>query len=238
IKIHSLQLVAALENSQQRQVEKAQMQYYLTQTQQLNQEMGDFIATQPTWLAARPSNLKTLLNDYTLSLEIYTQQIESILNNQELESLQPEDIEKLRKELQNIFQSQEVIKQNYFYKRLLYLIEIAQSQELLGGVAMEEAQGLEKLIIVLSTLVSIAIASIIALRATIAIARPIEEITNTAQRVTSESNFDLRVISMSDDEIGVLANSLNQLIEWVGSYVQQLEHSRQTLEQGVKERTT
>lgn len=238
LQIHSLRLVAVLEDSQQLQVEKAQIRLYLTQIQELRLEMGNFIDSQPTWLAAQPSNLKTLLNDYTISLEVYTEQIESNLKFLDPNSLQQEDIERLREQLLNIMQGQEVIKQEQFHRQLLDIINIAQNQERQGGVAMEDAQGLEKLIIVLSALLSIAIAGIIALRTTSAIAHPLEKITHVAQRVTSESNFHLRVFWVSDDEIGILAKSLNQLIQWISSYTQQLEIARQTLEQRVQERTT
>ncbi|MEM9007244.1 MAG: histidine kinase dimerization/phospho-acceptor domain-containing protein, partial [Cyanobacteria bacterium P01_F01_bin.86] len=85
----------------------------------------------------------------------------------------------------------------------------------------------------IAALVIGAITTIIANRAI----RPIQQVTTVAQKVTQDSNFDLRADVKTQDEIGLLASSLNQLISWTGQYTQELEHSRETLEQRVKERT-
>jgi signal transduction histidine kinase len=42
---------------------------------------------------------------------------------------------------------------------------------------------------------------------------------------------------ITEDEVGLLATSLNQLVQWVGEHTQELELARQTLEQRVDERT-
>ncbi len=78
-----------------------------------------------------------------------------------------------------------------------------------------------------------AIATFIANRAI----RPIQHLTRVAQRVTRHSNFTLRAQVKGNDEIGLLANSLNQLIGSVGQYTKDLEQSQETLEQRVQERT-
>ena len=67
--------------------------------------------------------------------------------------------------------------------------------------------------------------------------RPIQQVTKVAQQVTHESNFALRADIKTQDEIGLLASSLNQLIGWAGQYTQDLKQNRETLEQRVQERT-
>ncbi|MEM9482544.1 MAG: ATP-binding protein [Cyanobacteria bacterium P01_F01_bin.116] len=67
--------------------------------------------------------------------------------------------------------------------------------------------------------------------------RPIQHLTRVAQQVTQHSNFSLRARVKSNDEVGLLAASLNQLIYSVERYTQELEESQQTLEQRVQERT-
>ncbi|MEM9484342.1 MAG: ATP-binding protein [Cyanobacteria bacterium P01_F01_bin.116] len=69
------------------------------------------------------------------------------------------------------------------------------------------------------------------------VARPIQDITLIAQQVAGESRFDLRAPANTQDDISILALSLNQLIEWVGEYTNALEVSAQTLESRVDERT-
>ncbi|MDV3347102.1 response regulator [Leptothoe sp. LEGE 181152] len=67
--------------------------------------------------------------------------------------------------------------------------------------------------------------------------RPIQHLTQVAQQVTHGGNFALRAKVNNQDEIGLLANSLNQLITWIGQYTEELERSQEGLEQRVKERT-
>ncbi|MBE9061159.1 HAMP domain-containing protein [cf. Phormidesmis sp. LEGE 11477] len=69
------------------------------------------------------------------------------------------------------------------------------------------------------------------------IASPIQEITEVALNVVKDNNYSLQVPVRGQDEIGMLAVSLNQLIEWVGQYTQELELSAHTLEARVDART-
>jgi signal transduction histidine kinase len=69
------------------------------------------------------------------------------------------------------------------------------------------------------------------------ITRPIRQITKVAQRVTQEQKFDLQASVTTQDEVGTLAISLNQLIRWAGQYTRELEEAGQTLERRVEERT-
>ena len=64
---------------------------------------------------------------------------------------------------------------------------------------------------------------------------PIQKLTETARTIVQEGRFDLRAPVMSEDEIGSLATSLNQLIEWVSSRTQALEISQTDLEQRTQE---
>ncbi|MHC5598513.1 MAG: sensor histidine kinase [Nostoc sp.] len=77
-----------------------------------------------------------------------------------------------------------------------------------------------------------------------AITRPLKAVTQVAQRVTQESNFDLQAPVMTEDEVGILAISFNQLIQQVKRLLaeqneakQRLEFYSQTLEEKIEERT-
>ncbi|MBE9004304.1 HAMP domain-containing protein [Fortiea sp. LEGE XX443] len=76
------------------------------------------------------------------------------------------------------------------------------------------------------------------------ITRPLYAVTNIAKQVTKDSNFDLQAPIITQDEVGILATSLNQLIQQVKQLLLEqyqakvkLEAYSQTLEQKVKERT-
>ncbi|MEO0517437.1 MAG: ATP-binding protein [Cyanobacteria bacterium P01_A01_bin.116] len=68
------------------------------------------------------------------------------------------------------------------------------------------------------------------------IAKPIRVLTNIARQVVSENNFELQMPVQTQDEIGILSTSFNQLIRWVGQYTDELELSAKTLETRVEER--
>ncbi|ABA22081.1 Periplasmic Sensor Signal Transduction Histidine Kinase [Trichormus variabilis ATCC 29413] len=76
------------------------------------------------------------------------------------------------------------------------------------------------------------------------ITRPLQAVTQVAQRVTQDSNFNLQASVNTEDEVGILAISLNQLIKQVKLLLaeqyegqKKLEAYNQTLEQRVEERT-
>jgi two-component system, NtrC family, sensor kinase len=77
-----------------------------------------------------------------------------------------------------------------------------------------------------------------------AITRPLQALTQVAQRVTQNSNFNLQASVTTEDEVGILALSLNQLIQQVKRLLteqyeanKQLEAYSQNLEKKVEERT-
>ena len=55
-----------------------------------------------------------------------------------------------------------------------------------------------------------------------------KSVTELAQAIVQESNFKLQSPISTQDEVGSLATSLNQLIQWVGEHTEALEQSRQT----------
>lgn len=82
-----------------------------------------------------------------------------------------------------------------------------------------------------------AIAAIVGTKIGQAIARPIQTVTKVAQQATRENNFSLQAPIFTNDEVGVLALSLNSLISRVAEYTCELELARETLERRVAERT-
>ncbi len=69
------------------------------------------------------------------------------------------------------------------------------------------------------------------------IAKPVQAITDTAKQVVEQENFSLQASADREDEIGALAEALNQLIAWVRQYTHDLELAGQTLEAKVESRT-
>ncbi len=228
--LHGSHLASVLEDSERLQSEKAEFHASVARAKSLRLGIERFIESDPAWLAADPTTLRALLQAYGTSLESYAQAIESSL--QPLDSLQlpPETVESARKQLLMIVSGEEAMILERLNAKLTNILDIAQKQEQQGGEVMEDAQGIEKLIIILSMLGSVAIAGIVALRTSRAIALPVVTVTQVAQEVARESNFDLRAPITTEDEIGSLATSLNQLIERVAERTQELQQAKEAAE--------
>jgi len=69
------------------------------------------------------------------------------------------------------------------------------------------------------------------------IAKPLQDITDVSLSVVKDKNFDRQVPVEGQDEISLLATSVNQLIAWAKQYTHELERSAAKLETRVEERT-
>jgi signal transduction histidine kinase len=227
--LHGSHLASVLEDSERLQLEKADFHASVARAKSLELQIERFIESDPARLAADVTTLRTLLQAYGTSLESYAQAIESSLRSLDSQ-LPPEKVESARKQLLMIVSGEEAMILERLNAKLTNILDIAQKQEEQGGEVMEDAQGIEKLIIILSMLGSVAIAGIVALRTSRAIALPVVTVTQVAQEVARESNFDLRAPITTEDEIGSLATSLNQLIERVSERTQELQQAKEAAE--------
>ncbi len=229
--LHASRLATAAPDTNALQSEKSRFLASVARSKQLQLEIERFIESAPDWLAAEPATLKALVEAAANSLEAYAQQIvETRYMASLLYPLQspPEEVESRdEREFLRIVRGEEAVKLDRLSDELGKMRSIAQEQERLGEIARSEAQGLEKLIIVVSILLSAAIAGAVALRTTRAIAEPAVTLTEVAERVARESNFELRAAITTQDEIGSLATSLNHLIERVSERTQQLQQAKE-----------
>ncbi len=96
---------------------------------------------------------------------------------------------------------------------------------------LEQVESLQLIIIFSSMAASIALAVVLAFMTSRAIARPIEQLTTVARRVTEDNDFRLQAPIQTRDEVSLLAQAINQLVSWAGQYTRELETAHQTLEQ-------
>ena len=220
------QLDSFVDNSAKLELQEEQLVKSIVQAKNLRLRIEKFADSQPAWLAAKPEVLKSLLQDCTENLESYADNLKPILQQIQQSQLSPREIESARKLLAT--ESGEGVKQlNSSLEELSKILAIAQQQEWQGGVVMEDAQGIEKAIIIISMLLSVAVAGIVAYRTSRAIAQPVISVTQVAQQVAAESNFDLRAPVTAQGEIGSLAVSLNHLIERVSEHTKELEQAKE-----------
>ncbi|MEO1396782.1 MAG: ATP-binding protein [Cyanobacteria bacterium J06634_5] len=69
------------------------------------------------------------------------------------------------------------------------------------------------------------------------IIRPIKAVTHTAQQVVQTSDFSQQARITGQDEVGMLATALNQLITWMGEYSEALQASQTELSEKIQERS-
>jgi len=244
VQYSGLHLAAFVEQPAQFQVERDRLNTSLDRVQILSQQLDDFIADTPDWLAADAEAMQTILNSYVSDLEEYTAQVESIAQDIEFITrsapitateapggLSSSILSSLEQDLLALSRTDLAFDLEQSQNDVISLLQVAQMQELEAGNAMEFAQGLEKLIIVVSALISVAIAGVIALQTTRAILRPLRQVQTIAHRMTQEEDFSIRLDVSGKDEVADLAHSFNQLVAWIKNYIQELNQTLADLKQ-------
>lgn len=232
--LHSSNLVAVLENSQQLQSKKADFLKNVEKAKQLEIKIADFIDSKPKRLAATSSTLQTLLLDYKTNLKSYVDQIEVVLKEVDSQQVQPQQISSARSQLLIIMRGETAMRLGQLSQNLANILQTAQYQEQERQRAVEQARIVERFIVIVSMLVSVAIAAIVAWRTSRAIAEPVITVTQVAEQVARKHNFDLRAPVTTDDEIGLLAKSLNRLIERVSERTKELQQAKELAEAASK----
>ncbi|MDZ8256895.1 ATP-binding protein [Nostoc sp. ChiQUE01b] len=239
VRLHPQRLVTVLENSIWLEFEKNR---FLDEMSQVNQQLFKLETFTNTYAHDSTINniyLLNLLNKYKKSTKTYTQIVQDFWQQIEQHKLSSKTTQADQEELL-IFFKKEVKSSVEFEKlsdELIQIIRHAEIKKKQANASFKSAQNLRIKVIIGSMVLSAAIAAILALYTSRLIARPLQIVTNVARKITQESNFQLRANVTSNDEVGTLATSLNQLVEWVGDYTQELKLARQSLEQRVEERT-
>ncbi|MBN3898765.1 MAG: HAMP domain-containing protein [Nostoc sp. NOS(2021)] len=232
--LHSSNLVAVLENSQQLQSKKADFLKNVEKAKQLESKIAGFIDSKPKRLAATSSTLQTLLLDYKTNLKAYVDQIEVVLQKIDSRQVQPQQISSARSQLLIIMRGETAVRLDQLSQNLTNILQTAEDQEQERQKAVEQARIVERFIVIVSMLVSVAIAAIVAWRTSRAIAEPVIIVTQVAEQVARKSNFDLRAPVTTEDEIGLLAKSLNRLIERVSERTKELQQAKELAEAASK----
>ncbi|MEG4940298.1 ATP-binding protein [Microcoleus sp. F4-D5] len=167
------------------------------------------------------TNYASLLSKYINQLENVSKKISNLPNNLAQKSVK-------RKLLSNLDRDKTGLELDKAVNDIAEIIDRAQEQEDAAQEALLRAQALRVQIIFGSMALSIVVAALLAGFTSRAIAKPLAAVTNIAQRVTQESNFQLQVPVTSTDEVGVLASSLNQLIQKVNNLLEELKSQQES----------
>ncbi|BDA69758.1 two-component sensor histidine kinase [Calothrix sp. PCC 7716] len=187
---------------------------------------------------------RRFIHKYGDLTETYLKNLDELLQKINLAEFKLENTKKVRTQLQKFDENPASLQMNGFSEDLIELIKFADTEYDMAQTTMEYARKLQLQIIVIILLLSGVIALVLKVATTRAIAYPIQTLTKISQQTIRESNFDLQVPIKSDDEVGVLSSSFNQLITRVKELLEQqqeandkLELINHTLEQTVADRT-
>lgn len=233
VKLHSYSLAAAIGQPQQLSRKKANFRESLDKVKDVEVKISEFIISKPDGLAATEATLQSLLQNYDISLESYTQKLNLILSQID-EQPQPEQLSAVQQQLLELTRSQTAIRLEQLGKRLNNILQSAEVEESKRAKDLEFSKGIERTIVIASMLLSVAIAVVVAWRTSRAIAEPVVVVTQVAEQVARKSNFDLRAPVTTEDEIGLLAKSLNRLIERVSQRTKDLENAKELAEAASK----
>ncbi len=203
-------------------------------SQRVQKNIQKFIDSKPGRLAATESNLKSLLRDYENNYGNYVKEVERLLESIDGDKLTPKQYSRAREQIQEIMGGPNVMELERIRDNLVRFLQTAQNQERDAKQTLESSKGIERLIFILSILVSIAVAALIAWRTSRAIAEPVVVVTQVAEQVARKSNFNLRAPVNTEDEIGLLAKSLNRLIERVSERTKELQQAKELAEAASK----
>lgn len=228
--LYSSNLVAVVAEPQRLAAKKAEFLLSVEQAKKLKPQITRFIESKPKKLASRKESLQALLEDYATNLDSYAEEIKSILQQLDQPQVQAEDISTAREKLLLIMRGEKAARLDQLSQTLGNILQTAENQEQKKAEEVEQAKKVERLIVIFSMLLSVAIAAIVAWRTSRAIAEPVITVTQIAELVATKSNFDLRAPITTEDEIGLLAKSLNRLIERVSERTKQLQQAKELAE--------
>lgn len=230
----SYKLPAVVQDKQQLLEGQNSFRDNFTRAQKSEQKLASFLDDNSR-SNSRSKALSAFLSEYANNLKSYVGQVESILQDVEAKQpLQGESAATVTNELLSVMRQDTAIQLDQLSQRLLETVEAAQIESEKRYKDVENAKTYERLITILSMLASVAVAAIVAWRTSRDIAEPVIIVTQVAEQVARKSNFDLRAPVTTEDEIGLLAKSLNRLIERVSERTKELQQAKEEAEAASK----
>lgn len=171
------------------------------------------------------TNFEPLIKKYNASLEKFAQDSKSTLKQIDSNQLKSQEI-KVKQLVTNLVANDSRIKTLKFVDELKIFLESIEVQEQKAENDLSQAQILRLVIAILSLVLSLTIASLIAIYSSRIIAKPILTINDITQKALEEANYDLEVPVMGNIESRKLANSVNQLFERIKIHIKQQEEAK------------
>ena len=161
--------------------------------------------------------------------KLYIQETRKILQELNILDLQPENRRRAKAKLLE-FNDRELIRQlDDFSDGLVSLSDRLEEEYELAKSYTANASYLRPQIILGSTVLSVLVAVLLAVYIIYTISHPLRISTKIAKKATQEADFSLQVPVFTKDEVGVLSQSLNELISKVNNLLQERDLMNQNL---------
>lgn len=243
---HQQQLIPLAQYPEKFQDEYAHLLKHKAEIQEIWAELKAFVAKYHSVEdQVHHATILAFLQTYDPVPQLYSQELEHRVEQiRNLDLASPTDVEQAQALMLEFTNSDLALEFDGISDDLVGLIDHAYQELEVATRSDRQASEFAEKVVVASIGLSVAIAILLAVLTSRAIAQPIQSLTSVARRTTEESNFELRATVEQDDEIGTLANAFNQLIRAVQQLLQQqktaneqLENYSQTLESQVEVRT-
>ncbi|MBD2338088.1 HAMP domain-containing histidine kinase [Calothrix sp. FACHB-156] len=178
--------------------------------------------------------LESLLYKYEKTLATISQHAKFFVEQVEPLTTSPKEKIKAEQALVNFVKSPEFVAFIEFPEQLQSFYELAHQREVASVEVLTKAEALRTQIILLSLVLSIIIAIALTLYTSRAIALPIQKATKVARQINQESNFDLQIPIISNDEVGILADAMNQLIVQVKHLLAEINQKNIVLQEALQ----
>ncbi|MEB3826871.1 sensor histidine kinase [Phormidium sp. CCY1219] len=232
---HQQRLVPGIDNSQWLEAETSEFLEKMQQVRTLLFNLQHFVDNHShEFLAIDANEVLDLVHSYDATSLSYANLVNFRLEQVYTGNLPPKEIQQTQKRMLISMNQDLKLKLKTLEEKLNQSIEKAKTQEAFAKNTFNKAESWRRHITLVSMLLSVAIAAILAYYTSRAIARPIEWVTQVAQRVTEQSNYKLQAPVLTEDEAGLLATSLNQLITRVEEQLQEIKHTQAQLIQTEK----
>jgi two-component system, NtrC family, sensor kinase len=213
---HQQQLIPLVGNSKLYKEEYSHItETHAHEMKQVWLELQTYIKTADYGNEKHTENIPLLLKTYEGVIQNYIQQLEEVLQKLDLSPLTESKIAIAQRGLLKFTNSELALQFDGISDELVTVINNSYQELQAATATFNTAAQIRIQIIVASILLSIVIASVLAFLTSRTITRPVEALTNVAQQVTKESNFDLQAPVMTTDEIGILAIAFNQVLHKV-----------------------
>ncbi len=234
VKLYRQQLIIASKNNSLQPEEINQLQSSIAQANKQLYELKENFKNSYDIPREYASELKTFFQVCDQEVHSHNQLLTTLLQKVNIPSPTLQDIQHQKQILQEIINGKQAIKFEKLSNDLEHLVASTVAQAKQAEVTFRRAKILRLIIIVVSMVLSMAIAVLLAFYTSSAIARPIRAVTKVAKQATQDGYYELQAPVTSEDEIGVLASSLNQLIQQVAMQLRELKQAQAQLIQREK----